>query len=75
MDQSIYLTDTCPVKYAIFKAKPDFDNNGKLERQTELNNVIGGFYIITAIKTGRIYFKPAGIIKKNEFWFVEKFEY
>lgn len=75
MDQDISICDTCAVKYSIFKTKPDFNNNGILERQIQLNNVIGGFYIIPKVTTGIVRFKPAGIIKKNEFWFVEKFKY
>ncbi len=70
-DQNINICDTCDIKYAIFKAKPDFENIGKLERQTDLKNVIGGFYIIPEIIVGQIRFNPAGFIEKNEFWFVK----
>jgi len=69
-DQKIEICDTCNLKYSIFKAKPDFENSAQLEKQLEIKNVIGGFYIVTNTQTGFIKFYMAGYLRKLLKWYV-----
>lgn len=63
-EMKISECDTCQVKYAIFKALPDFSNSGILARQPALPYIIGGIYLLPFIKTGTIHFYVAGFIRK-----------
>jgi hypothetical protein len=67
----IYANDSCAIKYAIYKAKPDFDKNAELFKQPDMPFIIGGFYIMPQTKTGSVSFFAAGYLKKLIKWYVK----
>lgn len=70
-DEPITMNDTCPLRFAIFRAKPDFTKNAEMAKQPDVRNIIGGYYVLTTIITGDIQFFAAGYIRKTLNWFVK----
>ncbi len=72
-DENIELSETTQLKFAIFKGSPDFFNNAKLTKQPEINNIIGGVYLVPRICTGNIMFNIGGFVRKAPIinWYVK----